>query len=68
MSKRFKKNTRAIYTNFAEGRLFNGVGARILYTSDDMGKSLSVSIPEEQFMVTIPFDEIEKLIRSRSNG
>lgn len=67
-SKRFIKYVFGYYTDYKNNKLFNLNKIQVNYTSDKIGKTLSLGVIGEDIQISIPFDEIEKLIRSEHDG
>lgn len=47
----------------AGGEIFQKEKIDFWYTSDNVGKTLSLGSDKHKVQITIPFDEIEKIIR-----
>ena len=62
-SKRFIKYVFGYYNDYRNNKLFNLKKIQVNYTSDRIGKTLSLGVIGEDIQISIPFDEIEKLIR-----
>lgn len=61
------KNTK---TKIIDGATFNGdkiyrQKITVRYTDDEIGKTLSLQA--QDFMILVPFEEVEKIIKSKEN-
>ena len=60
---RFVKVVDGFYNDFKNRELFNLKKIQVNYTSDRIGKTLSLGVMGDDIQISIPFEEIEKLIR-----
>lgn len=58
MPKRFQVTVKGLVNDFYNNNLFNSKDIQVAYTSDKLGKTLSVS--DGVHMISIPFDGIEQ--------
>lgn len=61
MSKRFHVTVKGLVNDFCNDELFQSKDIQVSYTSDKLGKTLSVS--DGTYMISIPFDGIERLLK-----
>lgn len=61
MSKRFCVTVKGLVNDFVNDELFKSKDIQVAYTSDKLGKTLSVS--DGTYMISIPFDGIERLLK-----
>lgn len=61
MSKRFHVTVKGLVNDFVNDDLFKSKDIQVAYTSDKLGKTLSVS--DGTYMISIPFDGIERLLK-----
>lgn len=61
MSKRFHVTVEGLVTDFNNNELFQSKYIQVAYTSDKIGKTLSVN--DGTYMISIPFDGIERLLK-----
>ena len=61
MSKRFQVTVKGLVNDFVNNELFKSKDIQVAYTSDKLGKTLSVS--DGTYMISIPFDGIERLLK-----
>lgn len=61
MSKRFQVTVKGLVNDFVNDELFKSKDIQVAYTSDKLGKTLSVS--DGTYMISIPFDGIERLLK-----
>ena len=61
MSKRFCVTVKGLVNDFVNDELFKSKDIQVAYTSDKLGKTLSVS--DGAHMISIPFDGIERLLK-----
>lgn len=61
MSKRFCVTVKGLVNDFVNNELFKSKDIQVAYTSDKLGKTLSVS--DGTYMISIPFDCVERLLK-----
>jgi len=59
---RFSVNIKGLRNDFRNNDLFKETEYQVSYTSDLLGKTLSIGDLENNIQFTIPFDEILKMI------
>lgn len=58
-----KVSVNGFYNDFGNNNLFQPEKIQVYYTADQMGKTLSLASSKHNVQITIPFAELERLIR-----